>query len=119
MGGGKCWCHRGGEKSFDISIEEASSKLRSVTVEKGSGCSGWIRFWEFSLRNLIDGVEACFREERVVCNKVWGENQRDFKLEGCANGIGRLMHCSVCDGEVKRLSLVLPKRRGSCRRWHA
>ena len=63
-----------------------------------------------SLRNLLDGIETCCRDERLVCNKVWRENGRDFKLERCTNGLGRLIHCSVCDGELKKIKLGFPKR---------
>lgn len=91
---------------FEISIEEASGKLRGVIVERGRGCSSWIRFGEVSLRNLFKGVEACCREESLICNKAWRKNGRAFKLERCANEDGRFILCSVCDVEAKRFTLI-------------
>ncbi|RVW18248.1 hypothetical protein CK203_109313 [Vitis vinifera] len=86
---GKCWFPVE-VNPFEISIEEASGKLRGVIVKRGRGCSSWIRFGEVSLRNLLKGVEACCREESLVCNKAWRKNGRAFKLERCANEDGRL-----------------------------
>ena len=63
-----------------------------------------------SLRNLLERVEACYKkEETMVCNKVWRENGRAFKLERRANEVGRLILCSVCDGKAKRFNLFFPK----------
>lgn len=62
MRGGKSWFAME-VKSFEISIEEATSKLRGVLLERGRGCSNWIRFGEVSLSCLLEGVEGCRREE--------------------------------------------------------
>lgn len=102
---------------FEISIEEASGKLRGVIVERGRGCSSWIRFGEVSLRNLFKGVEACCREESLICNKAWRKNGRAFKLERCANEDGRFILCSVCDVEAKRFTLIFLEGRGLSRGW--
>ncbi|RVW45647.1 hypothetical protein CK203_111696 [Vitis vinifera] len=61
-------------KSFEISIEEVFGKLKRVIVEKGRGCTSWIKFGEISLRCLLEGTEAYWREEESsICNKGdWG-----------------------------------------------
>lgn len=104
-------------KSFEISIEEVSGKLRGVIVEGGRGCSSWIKFGDVSLRCLLEGVEACCREkELLVCNKVWRDNGR-AKLERCANGVGRFILCLVYDVEAKRFIVIFLEGRGLLRGW--
>lgn len=105
-------------KAFEISIEEVSGKLRGVIVERGRGFFNWIKFGEVSLRCLLGGVEACCREEdSSVCNKVWKENWRAYKLQRCVNGAGSFILCSVYDVEAKRFNLIFPEGRGLPGGW--
>ena len=70
------------------------------------------------MRCLLEGVEACCREEKfekVV--KSWEEEGRRFRLERHAKEAGRFILCSVRDLEAKRFSLVFPERRGILGGW--
>ena len=99
MRGGKSWFAME-VKSFEISIVEATSKLRGALLESGRGCSNRIRFGEVSLSCLLEGVEGCCKEKgSKVCNKVW-------KLRRVQNGVGRFILSSICNMEAKRLTLI-------------
>ena len=99
-------------KSFEISIEEVFGKLKRVIVEKGRCCTSWIKFGEISLRCLLEGTEAyCREEESSICNKLWNEKGRVYKLERHANRIGRFIFVSICDVKEKRFNLVFLERK--------
>ena len=69
-------------------------------MERGRGCTSWIKFGEISLRCLLEGAEACCREEEsLICNRVWKENGKAYKLERCANRARRFIFVFVCDVE--------------------
>ena len=105
-------------KSFKISLEEVGGKLSGRIVERSKGFSSWIRFREFSLCNLLDGVEACCRDEvGKRCSKVWVENGREFRLKCRSNKAGRFIHCMVKTMETKRFSLCFPEGRSLPRGW--
>ena len=79
--GGRCWFAME-SKSFEISVKEIGGKLRGIILEKSRGFSSWIRFGEFSLRCLLEGVEACCKEERFrIGAKSRVEEGRSFRLE--------------------------------------
>lgn len=50
-------------KSFDLFIEAVRGKLKGVIMEKGRGLSVWIKFGDLSLRGMLEGMEACCRDE--------------------------------------------------------
>ena len=56
-------------------------------------------------------------EESLICNKVWKENGRAYKLERCANRAERFILVSVCDVEGKRCNLVFSKGKGLTGGW--
>ena len=112
MRGGKSWFVVE-SKSFEILLEEVGGKLLGRIVERSRGFSSWIRFGESSLCNMLDGVEACCRNEASKwCSNVWVENGREFRLEHRSNRAGRFIHCMVKTVEAKRFSLCFPKERG-------
>ena len=83
-------------------------------MEKGRGFSGWIRFGDLSLCYLLEGVEACCRNEDLErWSKGWVEEGRRFKLERRLNGAGRFLLCSVVVEGAKRFSLVFLEGRFS------
>lgn len=64
MRGGQCWFVVD-SKSIDLFVEVVGGQLKEVIVEKGRGLSIWIRFRDLSLRHLLEGVEACCRNEAL------------------------------------------------------
>ena len=95
-------------KSFELLVEDEGGKLRGCIWERCRGVFSWIRFGEASLRCLLDGVEACCRENgnrRWFLD--WEEGRRKYKLECRSNEVGRLL-CSVRDLETKRFYLIFP-----------
>ena len=112
MRGGRSW-FAVESKSFEISLQEVGGKLSGRIVERSKGFSSLIRFGEFSLRNLLDGVEACCRDEAGKrCSKVWVENGREFRLEHHSNRAGRFIHCMVSSVEAKRFFLYVFLKEG-------
>ena len=82
-------------------------------MEQGRGFSALIRFRDLSLKCLLEGVEFCYRDNKLQkWNKVWVEGGRKFEQECRSNGAGRFILCSIIIVEAKRFSLVFPKRRG-------
>ena len=73
--GGRCW-FAVDSKSFDISVEVAGGKLKGVIVDKGRGLSAWIISGDLSLCLLLEGVEACCKDEALErWSKGWEEVQ--------------------------------------------
>ena len=62
--GGRCW-FAVDSKSFEISVDVSGERLKGIIVEKSRGFTSWIRFGNFSLCCLLEGVEACCRGELV------------------------------------------------------
>ncbi|RVW99126.1 hypothetical protein CK203_019083 [Vitis vinifera] len=91
MRGGKRWFAIE-SKSFEVSVEEVRGKIRGTIVERSRGLSSWIRFGVTSLRNFLEGLEECCREERYIL-------------------------CSVIDVESKRFCLVVPEGKGLPGGW--
>ena len=58
--GGRCW-FAVESKSYEITTEVAGERLKGIIVERSRGFTSWIRFGSFSLRCLLEGVEACCR----------------------------------------------------------
>ena len=105
-------------KSFEISVEEVGVKLKGVIVEKGRGLSAWIRFGDHSLWCLLEGEEACCRDEGLErWSKGWEEGGRRFQLDRKENGAGSFLCCSVVVKEGKQFSLIFPKGRGLHGGW--
>ena len=63
MRGGKRWFAIE-STLFEVSVKEAKGKIRATIVERSKGLSSWIRFGVTSLRNFLEGLEECCREER-------------------------------------------------------
>lgn len=63
MRGRSCWFAIE-SKLFEVSVEEVRGKLKGIILERSRGFSSWIRFGELSLRNLLEGIEECCREEK-------------------------------------------------------
>ena len=117
MRGGKRWFAIE-SKSFEVSVEEVRGKIRGTIVERSRGLSSWIRFGLTSLRNFLEGLEECCREERKGrLAKVWEVEGRKFKVERRENGAGRYILCSVIDVESKRFCLVVPEGKGLPGGW--
>ena len=117
MRGGKRWFAIE-SMSFEVSVKEARGKIRGTIVERSKGLSSQIRFGVTSLRNFLEGLEECCREERKGrLAKVWEEEGRKFKVERRENGAGRYILCSVIDVESKRFCLVVPEGKGILGGW--
>ena len=116
-GGGRSW-FAVDSKSFEISISSIRGKLHGTILERSKGFSNWIRFGDSSSRCLLEGVEACCREEKFgKVLKSWEEEGRRFRLERRANEAGKFIICSVRDLEAKRFSLVFSEGRGILGGW--
>ena len=87
-------------------------------MENGRGLLAWIRFGDLSLRCLLEGVEACCKDESLErWSNDWEEGGRRFKLEHRANGVGSFLFCSVVAKEGKYFLLLFSKGRdifGGC-----
>ena len=117
MRGRSCWFEIE-LKSFEVLVEEVRGKLKGIILERSRGFSSWIRFGELSLRNLLEGIEECCREEkegRFV--KVLEDEGRKFRLDRCVSRAGRFVLCSVVDLESKRFCLVFPEGKGVGPLW--
>ena len=115
--GGRCWFGVD-SKSFEISVDVSGERLKGIIVEKSRGFTSWIRFGNFSLCCLLEGVEACCRGELVQrFVKSWEDGGRKFKLESRANEAGGFLLCSLVDSESKRYCLVFPKGKGFLGGW--
>ena len=105
-------------KSFELQVEEVGGKLRGCMWERCRGITSWIRFGEVSLSWLLDGVEACCRDNgnrRWVLD--WEEGGRKYRLEQHSNEAGRFLLHSVLDLESKRYCIIFPEGRalfGGC-----
>ena len=53
-------------KSFEIMVEESGKKLRGRIWKRGRGLCSWIRFGEYNLKRLLEGVEAVEKEGRKI-----------------------------------------------------
>ena len=103
---------------LDLSVEVIGEKLRGVIKERGIGFSAWIRFEDLILCCLLEGVEACYRDEDLVrWSKGWEEGGRKFKLERRLNKSGRFLFCSIVAEGAKRSSLIFLEGRGLHRGW--
>ena len=115
--GGRCW-FAVDSKSFDISVVVAGGKLKGVIVDKGRGLSAWIRSGDLSLCLLLEGVEACCKDEALErWSKGWEEGGRRFKLESHSNGAGEFWFCFVVAEEGNRFALIFCEGRGLHGGW--
>ncbi|RVW24003.1 Zinc finger CCCH domain-containing protein 45 [Vitis vinifera] len=60
---------------FPLHEEAVRGKLKGVIMEKGRGLSVWIKFGDLSLRGMLEGMEACCRDEGLgggVKGSSWG-----------------------------------------------
>ena len=105
-------------KTFEISIEEKSKKLRGCIWERCKGATSWVRFGESSLQRLLLGIEDCdmiSRNQDWFAN--WEEEGRCYKLERRSNNAGNFLYCSVRDAGWKRFGICIPEGRGLVRGW--
>ncbi|RVW54310.1 hypothetical protein CK203_068498 [Vitis vinifera] len=115
--GGRCW-FAVESKSYEITTEVAGERLKGIIVERSRGFTSWIRFGSFSLRCLLEGVEACCRGVfKQGHAKSWEDGGRRYKLEIRANEAGRYILCSVVDSDLKRFCLVFPEGKGVLGGW--
>ncbi|WKA06293.1 hypothetical protein VitviT2T_024196 [Vitis vinifera] len=106
-------------KYFEILIDEVGGKLRGCIWERSKGITSWIRFGDFSLCRLLEGIEFCCRgREDRGWSIVWEEKGRKYNLERRSNGAGRFLLCSVRDLEAKRFCLVFPEGKGLTGGWN-
>ncbi|RVW23170.1 hypothetical protein CK203_103008 [Vitis vinifera] len=100
-------------KSFEISVEEVGVKLKGVIVEKSRGLSAWIRFGDLSLWCLLEGEEACCRDEGLErWSKGWEEGGGGFSW--IVREWGWEFFMLFCCGERREaVSLNLSQREGS------
>ena len=106
-------------KSFEILIDEAGGKLRGCIWERSKGITSWIRFGDFSLCRLLEGIEFCCRgRDDRGWSIVWEEKGRKYNLERRSNVAGRFLLCSVRDLEAKRFCLVFPDGKGLTGGWN-
>ena len=80
-------------KTFEISIEEKSKKLRGCIWERCKGATSWVRFGESSLQRLLLGIEDCdmiSRNQDWFAN--WEEEGRCYKLERRSNNAGNFLY---------------------------
>ena len=97
-------------KTFKIFVEEVRGKLLGKILERGRGCSNWIRFGEVSLSYLLDGVELSNRGDRQnPFNKQCLEGGSVHRVECRCNDTRRFILCSMCFAEAKRFVLVFLK----------
>ena len=115
--GGRCW-FAVDSKSFEISVDVSGERLKGIIVERNKGFTLWIKFENFSLCCLLEGVKACCRGKLVQrFVKSWEDGGRKFKLERPANEADRFLLCSVVDSEVKKYCLVFPEGKGILGGW--
>ena len=115
--GGRCW-FAVDSKSFEISVDVSGERLKGIIVERNKGFTLWIKFENFSLCCLLEGVKACCRGKLVQrFVKSWEDGGRKFKLESRANEVGRFLLCYVVDLEAKRYCLVFPEGKGILGGW--
>ena len=105
-------------KTFEISIEEKSKKLRGCIWERCKGATSWVRFGESSLQRLLLGIEDC---DKISRNQdwfaIWEEEGRRYKLERRSNNAGNFLYCSVRDAEWKRFGICISEGKGLVRGW--
>ena len=65
--GGRSW-FAVESKSFELQVEVVGGKLNGFIWERCRGTTSWIRFGEVSLSRLLDGIEACCRDNG---NRRW------------------------------------------------
>ena len=98
------WC---GFEDFWISVEEVKGELLIRILERGRGCSSWIRFGELSSFHLLDGVELCSQGDGgKPLSKGWLEGERVYRVECRCNDAGKFILCSMCSTEAKGFVLV-------------
>ncbi|RVX08997.1 hypothetical protein CK203_013817 [Vitis vinifera] len=86
--GGRVW-FAVESKSFEISMEEVGENLKGVIVENGRGLLAWIRFGDLSLRCLLEGVEACCKDESLErWSNGWEEEEGDLSWNVERMGLG-------------------------------
>ena len=105
-------------KTFEISIEEKSKKLRGCIWERCKGTTSWVRFGESSLQRLLLGIEDCdmiSRNQDWFAN--WEEEGRCYKLERRSNNVGNFLYCSVRDAGWKMFGICIPEGKGLVRGW--
>ncbi|RVW95868.1 hypothetical protein CK203_025791 [Vitis vinifera] len=69
---------------FELQVEVVEGKLKGRIWEICRGTTSWIRFGEVSLSHLLDGVEACCRDNgnrRWVLDWEEGGGRRKYRLE--------------------------------------
>lgn len=103
----------GGGNRWEATRNRLGGKLQGIILEGSRGFSSWIWFEDLSFSCLLEGVEACWREERVGrFVKCWEDEGRKFRMERRANEAGRFILCSVLDLEAKRFYLVFLEEKG-------
>ena len=81
MRGGRCW-YVVESKSFEILVGLFGGKLKGKISDRSRETSLWIRFGEWIFGCLLEGIEACHRDESgKVWSKNWVEDGREFRLE--------------------------------------
>ena len=65
--GGRSW-FAVESKSFELQVEVVGGKLKGCIWERCRGTTSWIRYGEVNLSRLLDGVEACCRDNG---NRRW------------------------------------------------
>ena len=108
MRGGKAWFAIEA-KSFDICVEEVGKRLKGCVRYRSKGFTMWVKFGDYSLKCLLNGIEEC---ERAYNNGDWsiaweeeGRKYRTFLL------------CSMRDIGRKSFSIAVPKGRGILGGW--
>ncbi|RVW75192.1 hypothetical protein CK203_061766 [Vitis vinifera] len=103
--GGRCW-FAVESKSYEITTEVAEERIKGIIVERSRGFTSWIRFGSFSLRCLLEGVEACW-QGRKRCLGMVGFVGRKTSLSGIASweeskGTAAFYGKGCTDGEFVR-----------------
>lgn len=73
MFGGKGW-FKIESKSFEISVDFSEGKIFGVITGQGRSFLTWIRFREWGLALLLEGVETCYQKTKLnAFSKSWLE----------------------------------------------
>ena len=114
---GKCWFDVD-LKMFEISVEEVKGKLLGKILERGRGCSSWIRLGELSLSHLLDEVESCsWGDGGKPLSKHWLEGGGVYRVECRCNDVGKFILCLMRSEEAKRFVLVFLEGKGLPGDW--
>ncbi|RVW91099.1 hypothetical protein CK203_039965 [Vitis vinifera] len=100
-------------KSFELQVEEVGGKLRGCMWERCRGITSWIRFGEVSLSWLLDGVEACCRDNgnrRWVLD--WEEGGRKYRLEQYSNEAGSSFSVQFSILSLREIAKPRPRKIG-------